>query len=166
MFRTDVKAQIPWPNVNGMFWKWVELVVALPHFLVTVHQAETEDDPDFNTTLIFNDIKDVLAIINEPKNSFEVVRIDLLSPEYLNGSNGFQLGQLQKYGWKKKLVSNSMCLLMAAAWRWNFLARRIVQSIMKKCSHCPLNWPNRHPRVVCTKFVFAVHQIQWYQDRH
>lgn len=101
MFRTDVKAQIPWLNVNGMFWKWVELVVALPHFLVTVHQPETEDDSDFHTTLIFNDIKDVLAIVNEPKNTFEVVRIDLLSPEYLNGSNGFKLGQLSEI-WMEK----------------------------------------------------------------
>lgn len=101
MFRTDVKAQVPWPNVNGMFWKWVELVAALPHFLVTVHQPETIEDPDFHTTLIFSDIKDVLAIVNEPKNTFEVVRIDLLSPEYLNGSNGFKLGQLSEI-WMEK----------------------------------------------------------------
>lgn len=101
MFRTDIKAQVPWPNVNGMFWKWVELVAALPHFLVTVHQPETREDSDFDTTLIFGDIKDVLAIINEPKNTFEVVRIDLLSPGYLNSSNGFKLGQLSEI-WLEK----------------------------------------------------------------
>lgn len=101
MFRTNVSAQLPWLNDQTMLWRWVEIVAVNLHFLVTVHQPETQSDSEFNTTLIFSNLNDALAIINEPENTFEVVRMDLLSPGHQNGSNGFKLGQLSEI-WMEK----------------------------------------------------------------
>lgn len=94
MFRTDTDAQIPWPKALGMLWQRIELVSKLPYFLVSVHQPESEEDAAFHTTLILSNIQAVLGIAEEPENKFEVVRVDLLSPDYLNGSSGFKLDQL------------------------------------------------------------------------
>jgi hypothetical protein len=110
MFRTDTDAQIPWPKALGMLWQRIELVSQLPYFLVTVHQPESEEDAEFNTTLLFSNIQAVLGVAEEPENTFEVVRVDLLSPDYLNGSSGFKLDQLVEV-WLEKQTGGQRFVL-------------------------------------------------------
>lgn len=94
MFRTNVSAQVPWLDDQTMLWKWVEMVSDLPHFLVTVYQPESKEDAEFQTTMLFSNIRDVLAIAEEKKNKFEILRVDFLCSGYFNGSDGFTLCRL------------------------------------------------------------------------
>ncbi len=110
MFRTDTDAQIPWPKALGMLWQRIELVSKLPYFLVTLHQPEREEDAEFHTTFLFSNIQAVLGVAEEPENTFEVVRVDLLSPDYLNGSNGFKLDQLVEVWLEKQTGGQSFVL--------------------------------------------------------
>jgi hypothetical protein len=118
MFRTDTDAQIPWPKALGMLWQRIELVSKLPYFLVSVHQPESEEDAAFHTTLILSNIQAVLGIAEEPENKFEVVRVDLLSPDYLNGSSGFKLDQLvevwleKQTGGQRFVLADGICMEM------------------------------------------------------
>jgi hypothetical protein len=77
-----------------MLWQWVEMVSDLPHFLVTVYQPESKEDAEFQTTLLFSNIRDVLAIVEEKKNKFEILRVDFLCSGYFKGSDGFTLSRL------------------------------------------------------------------------
>lgn len=118
MFRTNASAQIPWLGTQGMLWQWVEMVSNLPHFLVTVHQPESTEDLEFHTTLLFSDIQAVLSIAEERKNKFEIVRIDFLSPNYLNGSSGPKLGPLlevwldKQTGGQRFVLADGVCMEM------------------------------------------------------
>lgn len=118
MFRTNTSAQIPWLGTQEMLWQWVEMVSNLPHFLVTVHQPESTEDLEFHTTLLFSDIQAVLSIAEKQKNKFEIVRIDLLSPDYLNGSSGPKLSPLlevwldKQTGGKRFVLADGACMEM------------------------------------------------------
>ena len=97
MFRTVPDAEVHVPaglgSGGGRVWQWMELALNVPYFFVTVlHYVDGE--PSYERNLIFGDFRAVIQLAEVPPDGVELIRVNLLSPGYLNGSGSYHLHQL------------------------------------------------------------------------
>lgn len=97
MFRTIPDAEIHIPaglaSGGGRVWRWMELALNIPYFFVTVLHS-VDGKPSHERNLIFGDFRALIELAEVPPEGVELVRVNLLSPGYLNGSGSYRLDQL------------------------------------------------------------------------
>lgn len=98
MFHTYPEAEASVPKAlapNGeRLWHWVELGLNMPYFLLEV-LTETEDGP-FTRHIVSGDVRMVLHTANTPNENVRLLSASLLSPGYVNGTDGYALGRLSE----------------------------------------------------------------------
>jgi hypothetical protein len=87
------------PGLGDKTWRWVELAIAIPLFLI--HVRLKEEDSTLDRHLLFGQLRDALEVINQKNDSQEIIGMSLLSPGYMNGSDDFQLGKVSEI-WRDK----------------------------------------------------------------
>lgn len=106
MFYTWPEAKQPsppvYPPMGEQTWRWVELAIAIPVFLL--HLRVKEEDAAMDRHLLFGQLRDALEVINKKSHDLEIVGMSLLSPGYMNGSEDFQLGKIREI-WRDKKTS-------------------------------------------------------------
>lgn len=98
MFYTWPEAQQPGSIANSALgdktWRWVELAIVIPIFLV--HMRLKGEDSTLDRHLVFGQLRDALEVINQKSDDQEIIGMSLLSPGYMNGSDDFQLGKISQ----------------------------------------------------------------------
>jgi len=98
MFHTHPEAELRLPlafsPIGERSWHWVELAIQIPYFLLSF-KVETEDGT-IGRHFIFNRESDAMSLIANSKDVIRDVKMGLLSPGYMNGSNSYQLGQIKE----------------------------------------------------------------------
>lgn len=109
MFHTQAQAELQFRKAYASpgqhTWSYVELAVQIPYLLVSVEQGSGDDvvGRDF----LFGGLKDVVDLVEQQSESFKITTVKLLSPAYMNGSEGYQLGEVKEIwastnGWKRR----------------------------------------------------------------
>lgn len=103
MFYTWPEAQQPCslanPSLGDKTWRWVELAIVIPLFLL--HVRLKEEDSTLDRHLLFGQLREALEVINQKNDNQEIIGMLLLSPGYMNGSEDFQLGKISEI-WRDK----------------------------------------------------------------
>ncbi len=104
MFRTYPEAEISLPALlasdGERSWHWVELALQCPFFLVTVSQ-QTEEEGSIVRRILVSRIADVIEFVRNGSDCFLVTRVDLMSPGYLRGEDGYSLNRIVEV-WRDK----------------------------------------------------------------
>lgn len=75
-------------------WHWVTLGMQIPYFL-TEYQINTENGP-FVRQVIFSDLELVKSLQQAEDGAVQLRSVSLLSPGYLNGSDGYEMERLDE----------------------------------------------------------------------
>lgn len=92
----EAEAFLPKALTTGgeRLWHWVELGLAIPYFLLEV-LTETEDGP-LTRHIVSADVGMVLHTANTPNENVRLLSASLLSPAYVNGTDGYALSRLSE----------------------------------------------------------------------
>jgi len=115
MFHTYPEAELSIPiglAPNGeRSWYWMELGIMTAYFFVTV-QIETDEGDSFTRYLWFSQIDPVMQIAHQLGKRLHLFRLDLFSPGYMNGSDGYRLDQVKQV-WRSKSKPTTLRFHMA-----------------------------------------------------
>ena len=104
MFHTypDAEVEIPKGLVpNGeRSWKWMELGLKTAYLFLTI-QAKSDDGEEFIRHFWFSQIDPVIDIAKQSNEHFRIVSLDLFSPGYMNGEEGYCLDPIKEV-WQDK----------------------------------------------------------------
>lgn len=114
MFYTSPEAEVRVPKPlapNGeRSWRWVELGLQIPYFLLSIQISNEETE--MVRRLVLGQLQDVLDIASQQSESFQVIDLGLLSPGYMNGSESYQLGTIKEI-WGAKETGQPTVFVMA-----------------------------------------------------
>lgn len=96
-------------------WYWAELGLNIPYFLVT--SEKTTADGPVTCHLLCAHLGQLLELAKSDDPSFRILKLQLLSPDYMNGGDCFQLDELTEI-WRTRrqghayrfVVANGACL--------------------------------------------------------
>lgn len=104
MFHTYPEAEISLPALlatdGERSWHWVELALQYPFFLVTVSQ-QTEEEGSFVRRILVSRIDEVIKLVRNGSGYLLVTRVDMMSPGYLRGEDGYSLHRIVEV-WRDK----------------------------------------------------------------
>lgn len=96
MFHTYPEAEISLPAQFALdgerSWHWVELALQCSFFLVAVSQ-QSEEGSSVRRILVSR-IADVIELVRNGSGYLLVTRVDLMSPGYLRGEDGYSLNRI------------------------------------------------------------------------
>ena len=99
MFETHPSAEIPLPPDLAPFgersWNWIEISVYKPYFYVTIN-VQIAEDATCGRHFLFSDLRSVLGLIAEQHDQYKDLKIGLMSPGYMNGSDFYQIGRVKE----------------------------------------------------------------------
>ena len=84
-------------------WRWVELALQCTFFLVTVSQHSEEGS--FVRRILVSRIDDVTDLVQNGTGDWLVTRVDLMSPGYLCGEDGYSLDRIVEV-WRDKTAQH------------------------------------------------------------
>ena len=90
---------------GGESWRWVELGLQIPYFLVSL-QVAVSDEIEIGRKLLFGNLDDVLRIAEQKDTEYKFIGVGLLSPGYMNGTGDYQLGRVSQI-WRNR--SRRLC---------------------------------------------------------
>lgn len=103
MFHTHPDAEQPIPPgfmaPGEKCWRWVELSLQIP-YLIPSFNIETEGGVIALQYMCTN-VRDVISLIDTSGDRLSNLKVGLLSPGHMNGSNSFQFGQIKRI-WQSK----------------------------------------------------------------
>lgn len=112
MFHTHASAEMFIPPAlapNGQRgWYWLELPIQVPYFLLSF--SMDIEGGALNRNFLFSRLDDVLGLLSEMGDSISNVKLSLMSPGYMNGSDTYQLDCVQEI-WKCE--SNQLMFVLA-----------------------------------------------------
>ena len=81
------------------YWNAVELSLNIPWFFVELNQTESGNDSEsieFGRTLLLTNIEDVENLLKLQKSALFVVEaVHVVTPKYINGTEGWRMDQLE-----------------------------------------------------------------------
>lgn len=95
-------------------WSWVELAISIPIFLATLVSCEWKEDETESIAsrhIWLTHVDQVISLAQDIRASVRLVRLDLLSPAYMNGTDGFRLDQLHQI-WRSPDSKLSMLVVL------------------------------------------------------
>lgn len=99
MFHTLPEAEFPLPRglaQNGLrAWQWIEFGLCAPHLLVSLDVC-TKDGGSLGRTLLFDNLQMLQALVKNPGDDVRIRQVAVLSPDWLNGSGGYQLDEARQ----------------------------------------------------------------------
>lgn len=113
MFHTVPEAEFPIPRglaPNGeRSWRWVEFALQIPYFLLSMRFTEGEYETDRH--MILSQLEDILQLAENQGSNFKILELQLLSPGYMNGAEGYRLGKIKEI-WSQKDDLHSSVFVM------------------------------------------------------
>lgn len=101
---------------NGeRIWRYCEFQFQVPLFLVTVRDGHYELTRHF----LFSDLTDVVQLAARQDDKYAIHDIRLLSPGYMNQSDGYELGSLKEI-WRDKDVPVNYAFVLSDGSRYKF----------------------------------------------
>lgn len=98
MFRTHLSAEMPIPSClqprDVKSWRWIELSLQVPIYFLSYTNDVEEGELTFQ--YMFIHISEALKFIKTSEVKMKNVKVDLLSPGHMNGSNGYRLAQIKQ----------------------------------------------------------------------
>jgi len=91
-------------------WRFLEFGLYLPIFLVAVRM--TEGDLEIGRHFLFGQISDVLDLAAQQCDNYSIAYIQLLSPGYMNTSNGYEMKHIKEI-WRDKKLDQNLTFVMA-----------------------------------------------------
>jgi hypothetical protein len=103
MFHTHPDAELPMPPgllaPGERAWRWIELPLQIPYYVVSF--VVNTEDADISLQYMFTHVRDVLNLIDTSGNKIWNLKVGLLSPGHMNGSNSYQFGLIKQI-WQSK----------------------------------------------------------------
>jgi hypothetical protein len=98
MFVTYRQAEMPmgmlFGNENELHWRYVELSLRCPWFYTTIGYVSGGDS--FTKTLLIPSPPELERLLSEQHDRMWVEEVMLVSPGYMNGSDGWKMERLQE----------------------------------------------------------------------
>ncbi len=91
-------------------WRWVELGLQIPYFLL--HVEVTSDEMQIARHFVFSELDEVLQSIEVQSNQVEVKELALMSPGYMNGSSGYRLDTIKEI-WRDKETGRTFSFILS-----------------------------------------------------
>lgn len=98
-------------------WRYFEFQLQIPYFLVAVRSWE--DESEFTRYFMLSQLDDVLSLASQQDAQLEISYIKLLSPGYMNRSEGYEMG-LVKEIWRDKNVPVNKIFVMSDGGKLKF----------------------------------------------
>lgn len=80
-------------------WRWIELSIQIPYYVLSFI-VEIEGT-EFSLQYMFTHVSDVINLIDTSSDKVRNLKLGLLSPGYMNGSDFYQFGQIKQI-WQSK----------------------------------------------------------------
>lgn len=113
VFHTHPSAEISIPpglSPEGeRSWSWIEFGLHLPSFLLRI-AVDEGDGAEFERSILTADIRAVTHALEDKET--QLLRVDLLSPGYLNGSDGHALDRLAEIWADSDKNSNNLKFIL------------------------------------------------------
>lgn len=97
MFYTYPDAEIPIPAGLALDgergWRWFEIALSLPYYWVAVDSKS--EGVTYRRHLGFNDIEHLMSLLAQEAKGMCVAHINLLSPPWMNKSDGYRMERLE-----------------------------------------------------------------------
>lgn len=114
MFHTSREAEVFVPrelaSEGERIWRFVEMGLQTPYFLVALRHSLNGDELDRH--ILFSQWSDVMALAKQQSESFSILSLQLLSPGYMNSSDGYELGRVKEV-WVDKTTPLYQLYVMA-----------------------------------------------------
>lgn len=113
-------------NNGARSWRWVELGLQIPYFLVLLRKA-VGHDAEIRQQMMLSHLDDVLELASLHDNTLQVSEIWLLSPGYINGTDSYHLGKIMEI-WRGKACRRRHMYVMEDGARVNIEIGELSQS--------------------------------------
>lgn len=103
MFHTHPDAEQSMPPgllpLGEKSWRWIELSIQIPYYVLSfIVEIEGEE---ITLQYMFAHVRDVINLIDTSGATIRNLKVGLLSPGYMNGSDSYQFGQIKQI-WQSK----------------------------------------------------------------
>jgi hypothetical protein len=114
MFQTSSAAEMevptPWAQLGERAWRYVELGLNIPYFLMTVRFVESGST--FRRHFMFSQLSDVLGLASELRDPHSIDCLQLLIPDFMHNGAGYDMGRIKQV-WVDKSKRRNQTFVMA-----------------------------------------------------